>query len=110
MAIGRYALALAPQGTLLTNLPGVHPATATLAPPAPFFGEGAYLEEGPAGSPSWVGTLGVNLPGFKLPLTGPEFHVRLCVLSALKVRDGCDFFKAEPPVDERLARPGSIAR
>jgi hypothetical protein len=110
MAIGRYALALAPPGTLLTSLPGVHPATATLAPPVPFFGEGSYLEDGPGGSPSWAGTLGVNLPGFKLPLTGSHFHVRLCVLSAFKVRDGCDFFKAEPPVVERLARPGSTAK
>jgi hypothetical protein len=105
MAIGRYALVLGAPGTLLTSLPGVHPATATLAPQAPFFGKATYQEE-PTDSRSWSGTLGVNLPGLKLPLTGPGFHTRLCVLSPLKTRDGCDFFKAEPVFDERVARPG----
>ncbi len=110
MAIGRYALVPGHAGTLLTSSPGVHPATATLAPPAPFSGEGAYLEEGPAGLPNWAGTLSVNFPGLTLPLTGPRFHVRLCVLRALKVRKGCNFFKAEPQFDERLARPGPMVR
>ncbi len=105
LAIGRYALVLRAPGTLLTSLPGVHPATATLAPPAPFFGKATYQEE-PTESRSWSGTLGVNLPGLKLPLTGPGFHTRLCVLSPLKTRSGCDFFKAEPVFDERVARPG----
>ncbi len=105
MAIGRYALVPGPAGTLLTSLPGVHPATATLTPPAPFFGQATYQEK-PEDSLGWAGTLGVNLPGLKLPLTGPKFHVRLCVLSPLKTRDGCDFFKAEPQFEERLARPG----
>jgi hypothetical protein len=102
MAIGRYALVLGPPGTLLTSLPGVHPATATLAPPAPLFGEATYRE---GSARSWTGTLGINLPGLKLPLTGSRFHVRLCVLNSLKTRDGCDFFKAEPPFEERSARP-----
>jgi hypothetical protein len=105
MAIGRYALVLNAPGTLLTSLPGVHPATATLAPRAPFFGEATYQEE-PMDSLSWSGKLGVSLPGLKLPLTGPGFHARLCVLSPLKTRSGCDFFKAEPVFDERAARPG----
>jgi hypothetical protein len=105
MAIGRYALVLKAPGTLLTSLPGVHPASATLAPPAPFFGKATYQEE-PTDSRSWSGTLGVNLPGLKQPLTGPGFHTRLCVLSPLKTRSGCDFFKAEPVFDERVARPG----
>lgn len=105
MAIGRFALVPGPAGTLLTSLPGVHPATATLTPPAPFFGQATYQEK-PADSLGWAGTLGVNLPGLKLPLTGSNFHVRLCVVSPLKTRDGCDFFKAEPEFDERLARPG----
>lgn len=99
MAIGRYALVLGSPGTLLTSLPGVHPATATLAPPAPFFGEATYREKA-ADSRGWTGTLGVNLPGFELPLTGSRFHARLCVLSPMKTRDGCDFFKAEPQFDE----------
>jgi hypothetical protein len=110
MAIGRYALVSAPPGTLLTSFPGVHPATATLSPPAPFFGEATYREKS-ADSRSWTGTLGVNLAGLKLPLTGPRFHTRLCVLNPLKTpRDGCDFFKAEPQFDERPARLGLMPR
>lgn len=107
MAIGRYALVLKAPGTLLTSLPGVHPATATLAPQAPFFGKATYQEEA-TDSRSWSGTLGVHLPGLTLPLTGPGFHTRLCVLSPLKTRSGCDFFKAEPVFDERVARPGLL--
>jgi hypothetical protein len=103
MAIGRYGLILGPPGTLLTSLPGVHPATATLDPPAPFYGSGSYLESSTP-TRKWSGSLGVNLPGLKLPLTGPEFHARLCVLNPLRTRRGCDFFKAEPPPpDERPA-------
>jgi hypothetical protein len=109
MAIGRYALAEAPQGTLLTSLPGEHPATATLAPPAPFFGEARYREKS-AHAGTWTGDLGIDLAGLRLPLTGSGFHARLCVLNPLKTRSGCDFFKAEPEYDERPARPWWMAR
>jgi hypothetical protein len=102
MAIGHGVYLHGPPGTLLTNPPGTHPAMATLAPPEPFYGEAAYLEE----SDAWTGTLGVNLAGSRLPLTGPDFHVHLCVVNPLRDRDDCDFFKAEPPPDERVARPG----
>jgi hypothetical protein len=101
MAIGHGVYLNGPPGTLLTSLPGAHPATATLAPPAPFYGEAAYSEE----SDAWTGTLGVKLAGLNLPLTGPDFHVHLCVVNPLRDRDGCDFFKVEPPPDERAARP-----
>jgi hypothetical protein len=106
MAIGRGVYLEGPRGTLLTSLPGVHPATATLAPPAPFYGKAAYSEE----SGAWTGTLGVKLAGLDLPLTGPGFNVHLCVVSPLKDRDGCDFFKAEPPSYRRLASPGWALR
>lgn len=110
MAIGHGAYLVAGPGTLLTSLPGVHPATATLAPPAPFYGEAAYSEE----SQSWTGTLGVNLAGLRLPLTGPGFHVHLCVTNPLRDKDGCEFFKTESPTDERpaarLARPAWLLR
>lgn len=110
MAIGHGAYLVGGPGTLLTSLPGVHPATAALAPPAPFYGEAAYSEE----SQSWTGTLGVNLAGLKLPLTGPGFHVHLCVTNPLKDKDGCEFFKTESPPDERpaarLARPAWLLR
>jgi hypothetical protein len=100
MAIGHGISLAGGKGTLLTSLPGAHPATATLAPPAPFYGKAAYSEE----SQSWTGTLGVKLAGLRLPLTGPGFHVHLCVTNPLKDRDGCEFFKAEPPPVERPAR------
>jgi len=96
MAIGHGVYLEGPAGTLLTSLPGAHPATATLAPPPPFYGEAAYSED----SDAWTGTLGVKLAGLSLPLTGPGFHVHLCVVNPLRDRDGCDFFKAEPPPDE----------
>lgn len=104
MAIGRGAYVNGFPGTLSTSLPGVHPATATLAPPAPFFGEANYLEKS-ATSHSWTGTLGVNLPGLTLPLTGPGFSTSLCVVSPLKVPFGCDFIKPKPLEPERRAAP-----
>jgi hypothetical protein len=103
MAIGRGVYLNGPAGTLLTSLPGEHPATATLAPPPPFYGEASYSEE----SDAWTGTLGVRLAGLRLPLTGPDFHVHLCVVNPLRDKDGCNFFKAEPPPDERPARPAT---
>lgn len=109
IAIGRYALTVAPPGTLLTSLPGEHPATATLAPPTPFYGEAHYRETSPHAG-AWTGDLGIDFAGLKLPLTGPRFHVRLCVLNPLRHRKGCDFFKAEPEFDERAARPWWMSR
>lgn len=106
MAIGHGAFLAAGQGTLLTSLPGVHPATATLAPPTPFYGEAAYSEE----SGAWTGTLGVRLAGLKLPLTGPGFHAHLCVANPLKDANGCKFFKAESDFGERPARPAWMLR
>jgi hypothetical protein len=101
MAIGHGVYLNGPPGTLLTSLPGAHPATATLAPPPPFYGGAAYSEE----SDAWTGSLGVKLAGLSLPLTGPGFHVHLCVVNPLRDRGGCDFFKMEPPPDERPAGP-----
>ncbi len=100
MAIGRDAYLEGFPGTLLTSLPEEHPATATLAPPPPFFGEAHYLEKS-ATSHSWTGTLGVHLPGLTLPLTGPGFYTSLCVVSPLKAPDGCDFLKPKPLEPER---------
>jgi len=106
VAIGHGIYLQGSRGTLLTSLPGAHPATATLAPPAPFFGKGVYSEE----KASWSGSLGVRLGGSKVPLTGPDFQVNLCVANPIKDRNGCDHFKGEPPVDERVARPGWALR
>jgi len=106
VAVGHGIYLEGGRGTLLTSLPGAHPATATLAPPAPFFGKGVYAEE----SQSWSGSLGVRLAGLKVPLTGPGFHVHLCVANPLKDRNGCEYFKGEPPADERAPRPGWVLR
>ncbi|HEU4753322.1 MAG TPA: hypothetical protein VFU47_09465 [Armatimonadota bacterium] len=92
MAIGHSAYAEGGEGTLLTSLPGVHPATATLAPPPPFYGEAGFHENS-ATSHSWSGTLGVSFPGLDLPLTGPEYATSLCVSSPFKTRVPCDFQK-----------------
>lgn len=109
MAIGRYALALEPAATLLTSLPGEHPANATLAPPPPFYGEAHYQEKS-THSYAWTGNLGIDLFGVRMPLTGSGFHTRLCVLNPVRAHKGCDFFKAEPEFDERPARPWWMAR
>jgi hypothetical protein len=110
MAIGRsiYGNGEAP-GTFSTSLPGEHPATATLKPPTPFQGEAAYLENSPS-SHSWTGDLSVTLPGAEVPLTGRRFKTSLCVVSPLKVPDGCDFLKPKLIGNARLGLsvPGGI--
>jgi hypothetical protein len=91
MPVGRGALIEgSPAGTFLTTLPGEHPATATLKPPAPFSGEAEYVGASPV-SHSWTGNLAVQLPGQLLPLTGPEFASSLCIARAFGSRTGCDF-------------------
>ncbi|HEU4739959.1 MAG TPA: hypothetical protein VFS54_12890 [Solirubrobacterales bacterium] len=104
MAIGHYGFVYGGRGTLLTSPPGAHPASATLDPPAPLSGQASYQEEA-ADSRRWAGNLRIEFPGLKLPLTGPGFRARLCVLNPLYApRTGCDFFKAPPPpADERPA-------
>jgi hypothetical protein len=92
MAIGHSAWVDGGEGTLLTSLPSVHPATATLAPPAPFHGS-ASLVESSSTSHSWTGTLGVSFPGLDLPLTGSGYATSLCVESPFKTRLPCDFRK-----------------
>ncbi len=103
MAIGRllYEDSTVP-GTFATSLPGEHPASAILKPPAPFRGEGLFLESTPT-SHSWAGDLSVSLLGSDVSLTGPRFKTSLCVVSPLKVPDGCDFRK---PKLVGNARPG----
>jgi hypothetical protein len=92
VAVGHSAYAVGGEGTLLTSLPGVHPATATLAPPPPFYGEASFHENS-ATSHSWSGTLGVSFPGLDLPLTGPSYATSLCVSSPFKTPQPCDFQK-----------------
>jgi hypothetical protein len=75
-----------------------------LKPPAPFRGEGVYLENSPT-SHSWTGDLSVSLPGSDVSLTGPRFKTTLCVVSPLKVPDGCDFLKPKLIGNVRLGIP-----
>jgi len=105
MAIGRAAfIDSRVPGTFVTSMPGVHPAFATLAPPAPFYGEGSYIESSST-SHGWTGTLGVSLPGLDLPLTGEQFKTSLCVVSPLRTPSGCDFAKPKPLVGARVGTP-----
>jgi hypothetical protein len=83
----------APAGTLVTTLPGEHPATATLKPGAPFSGVGSYLATSPT-THSWTGTLAVRFPGLVAPLTGADFYSSLCVVSPLVKPHGCEY---QPP-------------
>ncbi|HWC08804.1 MAG TPA: hypothetical protein VG458_07105 [Solirubrobacterales bacterium] len=109
LAIGRGLSLTGGKGTLRTSLPGAHPATATLAPPAPFFGAASFFETS-ARSHSWTGSLGVHLPGLDLALTGPRFHTSLCVLSPLKSPRGCDFAKPKPLLPARLGLIPALER
>ena len=100
MPVGRFADA--PQsaaGTLVTSLPGEHPPTATLKPDAPFSGEGTYTAISPT-SHSWTGDIAVQFPGLLQPLAGQGFYSSLCVVSALRVRYGCDFLPPDLQVAE----------
>jgi hypothetical protein len=54
--------------------------SATVTPPAPFTGSATFTRN-PDGSTSWIGTLGVSLPGLdSVALAGPEFESKLGVL------------------------------
>lgn len=99
MAIAHFAVTHAGAGTLLTSLPGEHPAKATLSPPAPFHGEAEFLENS-SGSHSWSGSLGIAFPGFDIPLTGHGYETSLCVITPLKFPEGCDLIKPQPLVPE----------
>ncbi len=100
MAIAHRAMAQGEARTLLTSLPGEHPASAALSPPAPFHGQAEFLENS-THSHSWIGSLGISFPGFDIPLTGHGYYTSLCVISALKFPQGCDFVKPKPLVPER---------
>lgn len=106
LAIGHSVYLHSLPGTLLTSPPGAHPATATLAPAPPFYGKADYSEE----SGEWTGSLGARIAGSKLPLTGPGYRVHLCVVNPMRDKDGCNFFKAEPPEFRRPARLGWLPR
>lgn len=73
VGIVRFATARASSASLVADdalsLAGV-------TPPAPFSGS-ATLQRGAAGAKSWSGSLAVDFPGARVPLTGPGFAVQL---------------------------------
>jgi hypothetical protein len=74
VAVYRLALGLAPSQTFASDSAL---SSASVSPPAPFGGEGAYRQAG-GGDRSWTGSLAVSFPGAEnLPLTGPQFTVQL---------------------------------
>ena len=74
VAVYRLALAFAPSQTFSTDSAL---SSASIAPPAPFSGEGAY-RLGAGGEKSWSGPLAVSFPGAEdVPLTGPQFTTQL---------------------------------
>ncbi|MBN9621760.1 MAG: hypothetical protein J0H06_02225 [Actinobacteria bacterium] len=91
MPVGRTVQMLsAPPGSLVTSLPGEHPATATLKPSAPFSGEASYRAVSPTDH-SWTGSLAVHFPGLVAPLAGPRFFSSFCVISPLVTSHGCEY-------------------
>jgi hypothetical protein len=71
MAEVRYALTVAPSKSFVFD---DALTSATLRPPAPFHGKGAY-SAGPDGTKSWAGSLSVAFPGMpRFPLTGAQFE------------------------------------
>lgn len=91
MPVGRIVwVPASPAGSLVTTLPGEHPATATLKSVAPFSGKAEYVGTSPT-SHEWTGDLAVQFPGLLQPLTGPNFESSLCVVSTLRKPDGCTF-------------------
>lgn len=82
MAIGRESTLFLPIGPLKV----VNPTTASFGLSAE--PEATYVETSP-GVSSWTGTLAVDLPGFRQPLTGPEFRADLCVRESSHRRNSC---------------------
>src|SRR3954470_15013960 len=109
----RSTLQNAAPGRIRISRRGIDPQTARLALDSPFSGRGDY--RGPeAGSPaSWTGSLNVRFLGSgPVPLTGPQFHVVLCRVSAFNPRQSC-FRRAEAraaravaPTPSPSPRPG----
>jgi hypothetical protein len=74
IATVRLAAAVGSRGDLLA---GDSLSTATVTPPEPFSGEGAFRHSDD-GAKSWTGSLAVAFPGApNVPLAGPQFEVGL---------------------------------
>jgi hypothetical protein len=100
MEVLRLAYAvLGGPNAFVSSAVGEHPAFATLRPPKPFSGTGAFAESGDM-SRSWTGTLAAWLPGAgKVSLAGPTFASSFCRRPSGS--SGCALF---PPVQRQLAQ------
>jgi len=78
ITIIRSASGSADPSTFVVSGPTARPITASVAPPFPFSGTGAF-ESGSGHPATWSGDLSVSLPGLgTVPLTGSPFTARLC--------------------------------
>jgi hypothetical protein len=102
----RSVMQQAAPGRVRISRRGIDPATARLALDSPFSGRAHYKAAAEGAPASWAGDLSVRLLGSGLlPLTGPDFHVVLCRVSAFNPRRSC-FHRAEA----RAARASSAWR
>jgi hypothetical protein len=105
MRIRRSANVQGGEGDYLAAKPGKLPQTVTVVPPKPFLGSAKHHKE--AGVPaSWIGTLGVRLPGAGLvPLTGQGFRSAYCnrTLGELGGDERCLPRRAEPGTNSLAA-------
>jgi len=73
VAVYRLALAFAPSRSIFADSAL---SSASVAPPAPFSGQGDYGQAD--GAKTWTGSLAASFPGAEdFPLTGPQFTVQL---------------------------------
>jgi hypothetical protein len=105
----REASATAAPETFAVSPLGANPATATVAPPAPFTGTASY-EKQPGGAVAWSGDLAIELPGRGVvPLADPTYHAELCRSSACACPIGACFFISLGMVEGRAERLRRLA-
>lgn len=106
----RSTTELAGEGDVVFSQRGKHPERVTVSPPPPFAGRASYLEN-PAGPANWTGNLSVPFAGQgRVPLTGPDFHVRLCRGSSFRVLSRCTSGAAGSASDLRLSPSPRVPR
>ncbi|HEU4738928.1 MAG TPA: hypothetical protein VFS54_07585 [Solirubrobacterales bacterium] len=109
LGVVRSASVTAEPETFAVSPPGTTPATATVAPPAPFSGTASY-EKQPGGAVTWSGDLAVELPGRgTLSLTDSTFRAELCRSLACACPIGECFFISVAAVEVRAERLRRLA-
>ncbi|HEU4462181.1 MAG TPA: hypothetical protein VFR75_06275 [Solirubrobacterales bacterium] len=104
LGVVRSASAIAEPETFAVSPLGAAPATASVAPPAPFSGTASY-EKTPDGKGIWSGDLAVELPGRgTLSLTDSTYRAELCRSFACACPIGECFFVSVSVVESRAER------